>query len=214
MAIMMVVVLLINILDHMVGITEWFHSIMIMTDLLYIVVWPMKILLAASCYVGTLYLDIHRTKPSKVSLFCSFFSTTPSNRNVGRNNSNNDELSKTNSTLDSFNDNRQLELELEQEQQYCDKKRNRKRKKRRIPCSIFLPKVGYAFCKVLPAYPFLAVGMSVGFLFLIHVWEFLHLPLVWLQMPIYYGTLYGPLAYTYVYVKRQVLFVEATVLPT
>ena len=68
----------------------------------------------------------------------------------------------------------------------------------------FLIRVGLAFCKVLPAYPFLAVLISVVFMFVINLWEALHLPLEWLNAPIYYGTLYGPFAWVYVSVKRQV----------
>ena len=71
--------------------------------------------------------------------------------------------------------------------------------------SVFLPKVGWAFLKILPAYPFLAVLFSFGFLFVVDLWELLGLPLEWLNMPIYYGTLYGPFAYTYVHVKREVV---------
>lgn len=41
----------------------------------------------------------------------------------------------------------------------------------------FLPKVGWTFLKVLPAYPFLAVLISFVFLFLINIFEFLNLPL-------------------------------------
>ena len=48
-----------------------------------------------------------------------------------------------------------------------------------------------SFCKLLPVYPFLAVIISFGFLFLITVFEKLDLPLEYLNMPIYYGTLYG-----------------------
>jgi hypothetical protein len=180
MTIIIVVVLLINILDRLVGVTEWFHSIM-MTDMLYYFFWPLKTVLAASGYIGTLYVDIHRKQPLRKLLFSTQSQYSGSN-NINNNNNN------------------------EQQQAH--------HRGRIMPCSIFLPKVGYAFCKVLPAYPFLAVGMSVGFLFLIHLWEMLHLPLDWLQKPIYYGTLYGPFAYTYLHVKRQVLCVEAYALPT
>jgi hypothetical protein len=69
----------------------------------------------------------------------------------------------------------------------------------------FLAKVGWAFLKVLPAYPFLAVLISCVFLFVINIWEALGLPDEWLNAPIYYGTLYGPFAWVYVHVKQQVL---------
>ena len=72
--------------------------------------------------------------------------------------------------------------------------------------SVFLPKVLWAFLKILPAYPFLAVLISFLFLFVVDIWEYIfHLPLEWLNKPIYYGTLYGPFAYTYVYVKKEIL---------
>jgi hypothetical protein len=48
-----------------------------------------------------------------------------------------------------------------------------------------------SFCRLLPIYPFLAVVISFGFLFVISTFERLHLPLEILNMPIYYGTLYG-----------------------
>ena len=69
----------------------------------------------------------------------------------------------------------------------------------------FLPKVGWAFVKILPAYPLLAVLISFVFLFVINLWEALHLPNEWLNAPIYYGTLYGPFAWVYVYVKHQIV---------
>ena len=72
--------------------------------------------------------------------------------------------------------------------------------------SVFLPKVLWTFLKILPAYPFLAVLISFLFLFVVDIWEYIfHLPLEWLNKPIYYGTLYGPFAYTYVYVKKEIL---------
>ena len=86
---------------------------------------------------------------------------------------------------------------------------------RRVPLlstRAFLSRVGWAFLKILPAYPFLAVLISFVFLFVINIWEALHLPLEWLNAPIYYGTLYGPFAWVYVHVKKQVCD-EATSLP-
>ena len=70
---------------------------------------------------------------------------------------------------------------------------------------VFLAKVGWAFLRVLPAYPFLAVLISFVFLFVINIWEALGLPLEWLNAPIYYGTLYGPFAWVYTQVKSQVV---------
>lgn len=61
-----------------------------------------------------------------------------------------------------------------------------------------------SFCRLLPVYPFLAVIISFGFLFIITAFEKLHLPEEILNMPIYYGTLYGPLMMMYWDVKKTV----------
>ena len=88
-----------------------------------------------------------------------------------------------------------------------DNSNNNKIRRKILPFkSVFLPKVLWAFLKILPAYPFLAVLISFLFLFVVDIWEYIfHLPLEWLNKPIYYGTLYGPFAYTYVYVKKEIL---------
>jgi len=84
--------------------------------------------------------------------------------------------------------------------------RSKLREKKMPFRSVFLPKVGWAFLKILPAYPFLAVLISFVFLFVVDLWEYIfHLPLEWLNNPIYYGTLYGPFAYTYVHVKQEII---------
>ena len=57
--------------------------------------------------------------------------------------------------------------------------------------SYFIRQLLQSFCRLLPVYPFLAVVISFGFLFIISAFEKLHLPLQILNMPIYYGTLYG-----------------------
>jgi hypothetical protein len=80
-----------------------------------------------------------------------------------------------------------------------------------LPFSVYVSKVGWAFLKILPAYPFLAVLISFMFLFVINLWEFLHLPLEWLNDPIYYCVLYGPFAYTYVHVKNEVVANTTTI---
>jgi hypothetical protein len=61
----------------------------------------------------------------------------------------------------------------------------------------------HAFLQVLPVYPLLAIAISFGFLILINVFEVLHLSLDILNMPIYYGTLYGPFSLVYYKVKRR-----------
>ena len=68
---------------------------------------------------------------------------------------------------------------------------------------MFFRQVLKSFCILLPVYPFLAVVISFGFLFIVSIFEKLDLPLEVLNMPIYYGTLYGPLSYLYWDVKKK-----------
>lgn len=68
----------------------------------------------------------------------------------------------------------------------------------------FLWRLGGAFCRVAPIYPFLAVLISFGFMFIISAFEKLNLPLELLNDPIYYGTLYGPFGFMYWDVKKAV----------
>jgi hypothetical protein len=212
MTIIVVLVIVINIFDRMVGFTEWFHSIMITDNhVMHILSWPLKIVLAASCYVGTLYIDIHRKIPLLSLLYFSIQQQQQRNTaTINTINNINHRGERIDCNIPTNITTLQINNDTNQQQQH----QQLHSAGRIMPCSKYLPKVGYAFCRVLPAYPFLAVGMSVIFLFLIHVWEWLHLPLEWLQNPIYYGTLYGPFAYTYLHVKRQVLSIEAHTLPT
>jgi hypothetical protein len=77
----------------------------------------------------------------------------------------------------------------------------------------FLRNVGMQFLKMLPIYPFLAVLISFGFMFIISAFEHLHLPLEWLNWPIYYGTLYGPFSLVYFQVKKKLIKDAQTFLP-
>ena len=62
-----------------------------------------------------------------------------------------------------------------------------------------------AFCRVLPVYPFLAIAISFGFLFVVSAFERLGWATDVLNLPIYYGTLYGPFSWIYWTVKRRVV---------
>jgi hypothetical protein len=77
----------------------------------------------------------------------------------------------------------------------------------------FLQALLAAFLQTLPLYPLLAIAISFGFLILINLFQFLQLRLELLNMPIYYGTLYGPFSLVYFKVKRRVLE-ERSSLPT
>ena len=68
---------------------------------------------------------------------------------------------------------------------------------------LFLRELVKSFCILLPVYPFLAVVISFGFLFIVSIFEKMNWSLEILNMPIYYGTLYGPLSYLYWDVKRK-----------
>lgn len=80
---------------------------------------------------------------------------------------------------------------------YWDCRQKHRRSAKNQPCpapwsnGYFLKQLARSFCRLLPVYPFLAVIISFGFLFVISAFEKLHLPLQVLNMPIYYGTLYG-----------------------
>ena len=80
-----------------------------------------------------------------------------------------------------------------------------RRSKKDLAVGDFLKSVGVQFCRVAPVYPFLAVMISFLFLFIISAFEALHLPLELLNMPIYYGTLYGPFSWIYYMVKKRIV---------
>lgn len=77
----------------------------------------------------------------------------------------------------------------------CKQKYHRNSKSQTSPAPwsnhFFLSQLVQSFCRLLPVYPFLAVVISFGFLIVISAFEKLHLPVQILNMPIYYGTLYG-----------------------
>jgi hypothetical protein len=77
------------------------------------------------------------------------------------------------------------------------------RSKQQWSNKVFFRQLTKSFCILLPVYPFLAVVISFGFLFIVSAFEKLNLPLDVLNMPIYYGTLYGPLSYLYWDVKKK-----------
>lgn len=80
-----------------------------------------------------------------------------------------------------------------------------RRSKKDLAVGDFLKSVGVQFCRVAPVYPFLAVMISFVFLFIISAFEALHFPLELLNMPIYYGTLYGPFSWIYYMVKKRIV---------
>jgi hypothetical protein len=75
----------------------------------------------------------------------------------------------------------------------------------RIKAGQFARTLMVAFLQILPLYPLLAIAISFGFLMVINLFEFLHLRLELLNMPIYYGTLYGPFSLIYFKVKSRFL---------
>ena len=80
---------------------------------------------------------------------------------------------------------------------YWDCRQKHERNAKSHPCAApwsdryFLRQLATSLCRLLPVYPFLAVVISFGFLFVVSAFENLHLDLQMLNMPIYYGTLYG-----------------------
>ncbi len=79
-----------------------------------------------------------------------------------------------------------------------------------LPIRRFLRCVGVKFLIILPVYPFLAVLISFFFMVVISLLEHLHLPLQWLNWPIYYMVLYGPFSLVYLQVKETIIEEERT----
>ena len=69
----------------------------------------------------------------------------------------------------------------------------------------FLPRIFRYFIRILPIYPIMAVLISFIFLFVISIFELLHISTDILNAPIYYGTLYGPFSYIYYHVKHDII---------
>jgi len=69
----------------------------------------------------------------------------------------------------------------------------------------FLRRLMIGFLRVAPVYPFLVALLSFAFLFLVSIFETLNIPTNYLNMPIYYGCLYGPLAAVYWSVKSRLV---------
>jgi len=82
---------------------------------------------------------------------------------------------------------------------------NNNARKQLLPIRRFLKCVGIKFLKVLPVYPLLVIFISFIFMVVISLLEHLHLPLEWLNWPIYYGTLYGPFSCVYFQVKEMII---------
>jgi hypothetical protein len=72
----------------------------------------------------------------------------------------------------------------------------------------FLRQLVKSFCRMIPMYPFAAVVISFIFLFVITLFEDLHINTVILNGPIYYFTLYGPLMLIYWDCKKCIINAE------
>ena len=68
---------------------------------------------------------------------------------------------------------------------------------------LFLRELVKSFCRHLPIYPFAAVVISFMCLFVITLFEDLHIDTAILNGPVYYCTLYGPLMMIYWDVKKR-----------
>mmetsp|Transcript_25381 Transcript_25381/g.76223 ORF Transcript_25381/g.76223 Transcript_25381/m.76223 type:complete len:251 (+) Transcript_25381:148-900(+) len=74
-----------------------------------------------------------------------------------------------------------------------------------VEAALFLSEVGQATLYLAPLYPMMAIGISLIFLVAITVFERLDIPTSYLNMPIYYGCLYGPFASVYIVAKKHIL---------
>lgn len=96
----------------------------------------------------------------------------------------------------------------------CSYTVGRHNKQSKLSVREFLPRVSAAFVKILPVYPILAVLISFVFLFVINIFEYLHIPVELLNWPIYYGTLYGPFSMIYISVKADIVEESKILLPS
>jgi hypothetical protein len=79
-----------------------------------------------------------------------------------------------------------------------------------LPWKNFLPRILRYFLRIVPIYPIMAVLISFLFLFVISLFEMVGLSTDILNLPIYYGTLYGPFSYIYYHVKHDIVSEQAT----
>jgi hypothetical protein len=196
-----ILVLIVNVMDHVVGITDRIHGVLewISDDgrnnvLLSYMAIPLRAAIAATSYTLALYCDVNRRYVLGRLFLLFLYCRRQGNERIGST----QQLSSSSSfSLLTANDSRST----------SDSTTATMNKNIHNPIpfgSVFLPYVGRAFVRILPAYPFMAVMISFGFMFIINIWEFFHLPLEWLNSPIYYGTLYGPFGWIYIHVKKHV----------
>lgn len=191
--ILTILVLIVNVVDRVVGATDWIHGVLEWVGdarhnavFSYLAI-PLRVTMAATSYVLALYVDVDRRYLLGRLRLC-WHRRTHAHRTATfqpslLSSSSSLFMDESISTSDSNNNNNINPIPF---------------------VTVFLPYVGRAFVTILPAYPFMAVMISFCFMFIINIWEFLHLPLEWLNGPIYYGTLYGPFGWIYIHVKRQV----------
>ena len=79
-----------------------------------------------------------------------------------------------------------------------------------LSIEIFLSTVWDGIKWLLPVFPFLMVLFSTLFFIIVCLFEVFHMNKYehYLNYPIYHGTLYGPTAFLYVYVKKKLLMSE------
>ena len=79
-----------------------------------------------------------------------------------------------------------------------------------LSIEIFLSTVWDGIKWLLPVFPFLMVLFSTLFFIIVCIFEVFHMNKYehYLNYPIYHGTLYGPTAFLYVYVKKKLLMSE------
>ena len=185
--ILLPIVLVINVMDRITGTIDTINSIFDTFGLLHI---PFRIIFVATFYILALYIDVTivvKNELKRGTVSGGGLTTTSSAAFGGEGRilgSSITSKKSDNDTSSSSSNNSTFFV---------------------IPIKPFLKHVLKAFCYVLPAYPFMAVIISFIFMFVINIFERLHLNLDMLNAPIYYGTLYGPFAWIYIHVKQQII---------
>lgn len=86
-----------------------------------------------------------------------------------------------------------------------------RRRRPDMPAGEFLSYFLLAAGQSAAVLPLAVVAIAAGFLLLVTLLEAVHLPVTWLNWPIYYGALYGPFATVYYFAKQRAL--SARLLP-
>jgi len=80
-----------------------------------------------------------------------------------------------------------------------------------ISLNLFFKQVAMSLSLFVPAFPLIAIVISVGWMICLVLLNLLHLPEHLLNLPIYYSQFYGPFVFVYYDVKKEILKLQTQV---